>query len=590
MTEATRPDQASIRATTEAAARLLDRIAQLLALKGESPYRVRAYAEAAANLRASSDDLLSLWRAGRLRTIPGVGQTIAGRLDEFFRTGQSRYLAELEASLPDGIEQLLRVTGIGPTRARLLAERLNLKSPEELAEAARDHRLQGLPGFGPRLEARLLAEALRWAQHDHRLLLGIAWPAADELLGELRSVAVLGQSSVAGSLRRMVETIGDLDLLGAAADPELATTQFANLPAAASVLAQGPTKASILLDNGLQADLRVVEPRHWGAALQYFTGSKRHNIALRDLALARGLRLNEYGLFDQATGRRIASETEADVYEALDLAWIPPELREDRGEIQAAENGQLPALIELADLQGDLHCHTNWTDGTASLEAMADAARDFGLTYLAITDHSEGLSIAHGLTPEQFREQRRLVVDLNCRLAPFRILHGAEVDIRPDGLLDLPDDLLAELDFVGVSIHTRFRMARDEMTARIMRAIRHPLVNVLNHPTGRRINVRPGYEVDLDAVLRLAARLDVAVEINSQIDRLDLNDEWARRARDLGCRLAIDSDAHSPDGFANLRYGVAVARRGWVESKDALNTLPLPHLLAALRRKRRRVA
>ncbi|HUX87301.1 MAG TPA: DNA polymerase/3'-5' exonuclease PolX [Chloroflexota bacterium] len=560
--------------TNQAAARMLNRIAQLLEAKGESPFRVRAYREAAAQIEAMQTSVSALARAGTLESIPGVGPSIAAKLSEYLKTGQCIYLAELQRTVPEGIECLMDVPGIGPARARLLAQHLDVHTPEDLIQAAEAHRIRELPGFGPRSEKQLLIEAQRWAQREHRLLLGIAWPIADQLINLLRAEPVIECISLGGSLRRMRETVGDLDILAAAAVPEAATKRFTELPIVREVLASGPTKVSVLLESGLQVDLRVVEPSSWGAALQHFTGSKQHNIHLRDLAIARGLKLNEYGIYETATGRRIGGETEEDVYHALNLEWIPPELREDRGEIQAASDHTLPALVERGDLHGDLHVHTDWSDGKASIETMAEAAKGLDLDYIAITDHSKALTVAHGLNANRLRLQRQAIDELNRKLAPFRIFTGAEVDILPDGSLDISSDVAKSLDYICVSVHSHFKMDRAQMTQRIIRAISHPFVNTLNHPTGRLIDKRPGYEVDLEAVLRCAAARRVAVEINSAIDRLDLDDVWARRAKDLGCRLVVNSDSHLPGGFQNLRFGVAVARRAWLSRRDLVNTLP----------------
>ncbi len=572
------------------AAGVLDRIATLLAIEGESPFRVRAYRDAASQIRGMSENLADLWRERRLTSIPGVGPSIAGKLDEWLRLGRSEYLENLERSFPAGVERLLDVPGIGPVRARHLFEHLGISSPTELAAAARAHRLRSLRGFGPRLEESIAVESQRWAQRERRLLLGTAWPIANAIVDELRRDPAVRQASVAGSLRRMRETIGDIDLLASADVPSDATAAFTRLPQVREILAVGPTKSTVLVANDLQIDLRVVTSDSWGAALQHFTGSKQHNIALRDRAIARGLRLNEYGVFEDRSGRRLGGETEEDIYRAVNLDWIPPEIREDRGEIQAAERHLLPILIERSDLNGDLHVHSNWSDGSAPIDTMVRAARDAGLDYVAITDHSPGLTVAHGLTPERFQQRRREIDEANRKYAPMRVLNGAEVDIRPDGELDLADDTLAELDYVSVSVHSKFRMARDEMTQRIIRAMGNPYVRVLNHPTGRLIDRRAGYDVDLEAVLRAAASRGVAVEINSQPDRLDLDDVWARRAKDLGCSLVVDSDAHGPTDFANLFYGVAVARRGWLTRHNVLNTRRIEDLLAIIQRPRRQAA
>jgi DNA polymerase (family 10) len=562
---------------------LLERIADLLAIKGDSPFRVRAYQDAASHIRSMSENVADLAREGRLTTIPGVGSSIASKLEDWLRNGHSAYLDELVREAPSGVERLLDVPGIGPARAHQIATELAITSPEELAAAAREHRLRDLAGFGPRLEEKIAVEAQRWAQRERRLLLGTAWPVAQRLVEALRVHPAVRGVSVAGSLRRMRETVGDLDLLAEADDTSAATDAFVHLPNVSEVLAVGSTKATILLHDGLQVDLRVVEPGAWGAALQHFTGSKPHNIALRERAIERGLRLNEYGIFEDRSGRRLGGEAEEDVYRSVGLDWMPPELREDRGEIQAAAEHRIPVLVERNDLQGDLHVHSNWSDGTASILAMATAARNAGLTYIAISDHSPGLTIAHGLTVDRLRQQRPEIADANDILRPFTVIQGAEVDVRPDGSLDLADDVLAELDYVSVSVHTHFRMPREAMTDRIIRAIRHPCVCTLNHPTGRLLNRRPGYDVDLEAVLRVAAKVGVAVEINSQPDRLDVDDVWARRAKELGCRLVVNSDGHGPAAFDNLIYGIAVARRGWLTSEDILNTRPLGELLHTMR-------
>ena len=583
------PDQMP-NTTNQGAAHLLNRIAQLLEAKGESPFRIRAYREAAAQIDAMQTSLSTLACEGKIESIPRVGPSIAAKLSEYLKTGRSSYLAELQRSVPEGIECLLDIPGIGPVRARFLAQHLDIHTPEDLIQAAEAHRIREQPGFGARSEKQLLIEAQRWAQREHRLLLGIAWPIAQQIVDLLRVEPVIERVSLGGSLRRMRETVGDLDLLAAAAEPETATKRFTELPIVREVLASGPTKVSALLESGFQIDLRVVEPRSWGAALQYFTGSKQHNIHLRDLALNHGMKVNEYGVYNTASGQRIAGETEEDVYQALNLDWMPPELREDRGEIQAAADHTLPVLVERSDLHGDLHVHTDWSDGTGSIETMAEAARNVGLAYIAITDHSQSLTVTHGLNAERYRQQYQEIDELNRRLTPFRVYAGAEVDILPDGTLDISDDVADRLDYVSVSVHSRFKMDRAQMTQRIIRAISHPLVNTFNHPTGRIIEKRPGYEVDLEAVLRAAAARGVAVEINSAIDRLDLNDIWARRAKDLGCRLVVNSDSHGPGGFQNLRFGIAVARRGWLNRGDLINTMSRDGISAWLRQSRQRRA
>jgi DNA polymerase (family 10) len=570
----------------EEVASLLENIARLLALKGENPFRIRAYEEAARAISGLTEDIEDLQRAGRLEDIPGVGPSLAAKISEYLTTGRSSYYEELKQQMPLAAVELLEVPSVGPARATLIHEQLGISTILELQQAAQEHRLCRLPGFGEKLEERIAQEAARVAQRQRRLLLGVALPAAEEVVALLRDDPAVQAISPAGSIRRGKETIGDIDVLIASENPLRVMERFTTLPIAKEVLAKGPTRSSILTRSNLQIDIRVVHPSQYGSALQYFTGSKDHNIALRTLALERGCKLSEYGLFDHQ-GHRLAGQTEAEIYQALGMDWIPPELRENRGELAAAQQHRLPRLVALEDLRGDLHVHTNWSDGIDPPERMVEAAIARGYQYLAFTDHSQSLRVAGGLTRERVEEQRRLIAQLNERYAPFRILHGAEVDILPDGSLDYPDELLATLDLVTVSVHSAFGQPREQMTARILRALRNPYVDVLNHPTGRLLFRRAEYEVDMEAILLAAAENGVALEIDGQPDRLDLDDLWAYRAQKAGVRLVCDSDAHAARQLEYARYAVITARRGWVEAKTVLNTLPLAELLAHLGRRKR---
>ena len=565
-------------------AALLEKIAALLEAKGESPFRIGAYRRAAQQIDTMPEDIEELWRAKRLEEVPGVGESISAKIDEFLRTGHLTYLDELASQVPSGVEELLQVPGLGSRRVQTLSRSLGITSVQDLERAAREHRLATAPGFGPTLEARILREAERVQQRSQRMSLGVALPAAEEVVQLLRANPAVLRVDPAGSIRRRRDTIGDIDILVASEQPAGVIVAFTQLPLVREVLAQGTTRASILAAGDLQIDLRVIAPEVYGAALVYFTGSKEHNIALRDLAIQQGLKLNEYGLFEEKTGRRLASRTEEDVYAALGLPWLPPEIRENRGEIAAGLARQLPNLLEESDLRGDLHVHTDWSDGTDSLEAMVEAARARGYDYVAITDHSRGLGIARGLSLEQVRAQHEQIVALNRRVAPFRVLHGAEVNIRGDGRLDYPDDVLAQFDLVSVAIHRAFDISESAMTARVLTALHHPAVAIFCHPTGRLLGKRDGYAIDLDAVIRAAREVGVALEIDSQPDRLDLDDVWARRAQEAGAALAIDSDAHAVDQLGLVRYGVATARRGWSEKANVLNALMLDQLLSRLRR------
>ena len=561
-------------------AALLNEIADLLELKGESRFRIGAYRTAAGRIENLTEDIEELWRQGHLEEIPGVGESIATKIAQYLQTGHLAYLDDLRKEIPRGVRAILQVPGLGPARAQLLYRELGIQTVDELAEAARQHRLRELPGIREKTEDKILREVERLQQRTRRMLLGVALPAAEAVLHLLDRHPAVRRIQLGGSLRRMKETIGDIDLLASSERPAEVTAAFAHLPIVKEILGVGPTKASLLTTDNLQIDLRVVEPEAYGAALQYFTGSKEHNIALREIAIRKGCKLSEYGLFDESTGRRLAGENEADIYRALGLQWIPPELRENRGELEAAATGRLPHLVTQEEILGDLQMHTTWSDGVATVEQMAEACVRMGYRYAALTDHSQGLGVARGLSPERLARRKKEIDEVNARLAPFRLLNGSEVDIRADGSLDYPDEVLSQLDFVVVSIHSGFDQGRERMTERIIRGLSNPYVDVLAHPTGRLLERRPGYDVDLEQVLRAAAAAGVAVEINASPDRLDLDDVWSRRAKELGVTICINTDSHSPSNLAFMRYGVAVARRGWLERKDVLNTLSLEQLLA----------
>ena len=562
-------------------------MADILAIQGENYHRIMAYRRAAENIAALGRPLEEVWRAGELETIPGIGKTLAAKIDELMRTGRLQAYEKLKAQVPEGVVAMLQIPDVGPRKAALFWKELGITSIDELEKAAKAGKLRDLPGMGARSEQKVLEGIQALKRRTGRVPLGIAWELAQAMLAALREVPGVVQAAPAGSLRRMRETVGDLDLLVAAEDPEPVMARFRELPQVAEVLLSGPTKTSIRTRDGFQVDLRVLEPARWGTALQYFTGSKAHNIRLRGLALDRGFSLSEYAL-KREDGSEILCATEEEVYAALDLPWIPPELREDRGEIEAALAGRLPDLIELADLQGDLQFHTTWSDGHASLLEMAEAARARGLRYGLVTDHSHGLGVARGVGPEELRRQRAEIEEVNRKLGgTFRVLAGVEVEVRADGSLDLPDEVLAELDLVVAAVHSGLRQSREQVTARAIAAIRNPHVDILAHPTGRLIGRREGADLDMEAVLRAAAETGTAVEINSLPLRLDLNDVHVRRAVELGVTLVINSDAHDPAGFDVLRFGVATARRGWATGADVLNTRSVEEVLAWAKRRNR---
>ncbi len=552
---------------------LLENIALALELKQESPFRIRAYREAARNVAFLIPDIRQLFAEGKLEEIPGVGSSIAEKIADYLTTGKSAYLEAMGPEAPAGVLELTRIPGVGPRRARTIYDALNIQTAAALAEACRQGQIRALKGLGAATEARILQEIERLPERSRRIPLGVALPLAERIVASLRVWPGIDRAEPAGSVRRCMEMVGDIDVLVAAKDASVVRDAVTRgLPFAPELIASGPTKMTFLAPGAWQVDVRVVPERSWGAALQYFTGSMAHNIVLRERAMARRLKLNEYGLFDLDTGASVAGRTEAEIYERLDLDWIPPELREAAGEIEAAEAGRLPRLVESSDVRGDFHSHTMYSDGEAGIEAMARAALALGYEFLAITDHSPGLGITHGLDLAKLVRQRQEIVALRPKLAPFRILHGIELEIRASGELDFPDDILAGFDLVTASLHLATRQGTERITARLLAALAHPLVGILNHPSGRLLDTRPAYDFDLDQVIDAARAHGKALEINGSYLRLDLPDSAARRARDRGVVFSLGSDAHSIAGLGAMRLAVAVARRAWIGPDQVLNT------------------
>lgn len=569
--------------TNREVADLLRLIADMLEIKGEIVYKSLAYRKAADNIEALGIDVNEVWRQGNLRDIPGVGKALAEKLDELLSTGRLGYFEELQEQIPVGVVSLLGIPDVGPKTAKLLWESLGAQSMADVERAGRQGRLRELPGLGERSEQRILEGIESLYRRTTRIPLGTAWPVAQELALALRHELRIETVEPVGSLRRMKDTVGDIDLLAAHTDPQQVTSAFVQLPQVAETVMHGPTRATVILHNGLQVDVRALEAERYGSLLQYFTGSKEHNVALRTLAQKKGLSLSEYGF--KRGEQEVLCATEAEVYEALDLPWIPPELREDRGEIQAAQKHELPDLVERSDLRGDLHAHTNWSDAVATIEEMAEAAQALGYEYLVISDHTHGLGVAGGLDVDRLREQRAKVAGLNERLSGFQLLHGAEVEIRGDGALDFPDQVLQELDVVVASVHSGLRQDKDTITARVVKAMRNPHVDIIGHPSGRLLGQREATDVDLDRVLEVAAETGTMLEVNASPNRLDLDDAHIRRAIGLGVLLCINSDAHSTDGLDVMEFGVATARRGWAEAKHIVNTWPLDTLVKRLAHK-----
>jgi DNA polymerase (family 10) len=569
--------------TNHEVAALLRRIADMLDIKGEVIYKSLAYRKAADNVEALGVDINEVRRQGKLREIPGVGEALEIKLDELLGTGRLGYYEDLQAEVPEGVVELLTIPEVGPRKARLLWEKLGVQSVADAEKAARAGKLRDLPGLGARSEQRIL-EGIESLQHrSKRIPLGVAWPAAQELVQALREQLRIQTVEPVGSLRRMMDTIGDIDMLAAHPQPERATEAFVQLPQVAAVLSHGPTRASVLLHNGLQVDLRALPPERYGSLLQYFTGSQAHNVALRALAQTRGLSLSEYGF--QRGDEEILCRTEEEVYRTLDLPWIPPELREDHGELQAAQAGKLPQLVERHDLRGDLHVHTDWSDGTATLAEMAAAAQRLGYAYLVISDHTQSLGVANGLDAIRLRQQRAEIEKLNHGFSSFRLLQGVEVEIRADGSLDFPDDVLQEVEVVIASVHLALRQNEETITARVVRAMHNPHVDIIGHPSGRLLGERDASRIDLDRILREAAETGTLMEVNSAPNRLDLDDVHIRQAIQLGVPLCINSDAHSSDFLGVVAYGVATARRGWAEARHIVNTWPLKRLLGLMQHK-----
>jgi DNA polymerase (family 10) len=567
-------------------ARLLGEVADLLEIAEANPFRVRAYRNAARTVRDHPEPLAELVRAGEfdLTELPGIGEGIAGEIEALVATGELPQRRELARQLPPGLIDLLRIPGLGPKRVKILHDRLKVKTTADLAKAVDGGKVAALKGFGPTMVEKIRAGLGQAERAEHRMLLHEAEPHARALVEYLRAGGgSIRDIEVAGSFRRRRETVGDLDIVVTGTVPEEVMARFTRYPDVKRVVAQGPTRATVRLSGGLQVDLRAVEPEAYGAALQYFTGSQAHSIELRKIAQAKKLKLNEYGVY-QGT-RRVAGRTEEEVYAALGLDWIPPELREARGEIELARTHRLPALLAAEQIRGDLQMHSDASDGKTPVAAMADAARALGYAYIAITDHSKRVSMS-GLDAAKLRAQWKAIDRLNERSDGLRVLKSVELDILENGRLDLPDDVLAEADYVVAAIHYGLKQSERQLTDRLLGAIAHPWVDAIGHPTGRVVNARGPYPLDFDAVARAAAAAGCLLEINGS-ERMDLPDTLAAAAKLQGVRFVLSTDAHDPRQLGNMRFAVAVARRAGLEAADVINTRPLADLLKGLKRAKR---
>ena len=564
-------------------AEIFQTIGNLLEIKGEVIYKILAYRKAADSLSMLSRGAYDYWQEGKLTEIDGVGKAIAEKIDELFTTGRLEFLDKLTAEVPASLADLLQVPDLGPKKIALFWRELGIIDLSGLEAAARAGKLRSLPGMGEKSEAKIIAGIESLSRRTTRTPLGKAWPAAQQMLDVLRTAPGVVAAEAAGSLRRMRETVGDIDLLVAAKDSAPVMQAFTKLPGVLRVLGSGETKSSVEFNDGLRAQLWVHPPERFGTALQYATGSKDHNVRLRELALKQKLSLSDQA-FTREDGSELLCSTEEEVYTTLGLPWIPPELRENRGEIEAARAGKLPKLVELKELRGDLHVHTKATDGHNTLSEMAAAARAHGLDYIAITEHSRRLTVAHGLDVKRLRQQMQAIDKLNAQLKDITLLKGIEVDILEDGSLDLPDDVLGELDIVVGAVHSQFKLARSKQTTRILKAMDHPHFTVLAHPSGRLIDQREPYDVDMLKIIRKARERGCFLELNAHPERLDLLDSHCQMAKEEGVLIAISSDAHSTQDFDNLYYGVGQARRGWLEKKDVLNSRSLKELRGLLKK------
>lgn len=548
-------------------ANIFNRMADILEFKGENSFKINAYRKAARVIQDLTEDIETLTNEGRLRDIPGVGEGIAKKIDEYIKTGRMSKYEELKADVPESLIDLLGIQGLGPKTLILVHKELGVKNLLELQRAIENGSLAKLPQMGEKKVENIQQGLKLFQASRERILLGFALPEVWGLIEELQKFPEVTKISSAGSLRRLKETVGDIDILIAGKDGRKIIDYFVHLPQVREILAAGETKGSIITRDGVQVDVRVVEKDSFGAALQYFTGSKAHNIKLREMAKKNGLKLNEYGVFKG--DKKIAGKSEEEIYEALDLPWIPPEIREDSGEIEVAINHELPNLVQPEDIQGDLHLHTNWSDGSSSIEEMAHHAKSLGYKYIAICDHSQSVKYAGGLTEDKLLRQIEEIAKLNERMTGIRILAGSEVDIKNDGTLDFPDWLLEKLDIVIGAIHIGFK---HNATERICRAMEHPLVDIIAHPTGRLISSREGYVLDLQRILEKASQTNTALEINSYYERLDLNDINCKRASELGCKFAINTDSHHWQHLWMMKLGLGVARRAWLSKDLIINT------------------
>lgn len=558
---------------------IFSHMADILEFKGDNAFRINSYRKASRVIKDLAEDIEVLAKEDRLGDIPGIGSGMAEKINQYIKVGKIDKYEEIKKGVSEGLIKMLEVPGMGPKTVALVYKELKIKGIPELEKAIHDGKLRELPGMGEKKEENILRGIRLLKEIGKRILLGVALPIVDEMVGNLKKKGI-SLVSPAGSLRRMKESIGDIDILVGANKGSEIIRDFVSQPNVKEVLASGDTKGSVIVEGGIQVDIRVVEPDSFGAALQYFTGSKAHNIHLREIAKLKGLKVNEYGVFRGE--KKIGGSQEEDIYKILGLEWIPPVLREDRGEIDSSSKGQLPRLISEKDIKGDLHVHSEWSDGTARIDDLARAAKDMGYDYIAIADHSQSIKIAGGLSPKELEEQIEEIKKINKKLKDFTILRGSEVDIKNDGSMDFPNKLLEKLDIVIGAIHTGFKQDKKTLTKRITTAMKNPNVDIIAHPSGRLIGSREPYEIDMEEILHVAGDTKTALEINAYYDRLDLDDIWSHRAKEMGIKLTIGTDSHHIDQLWMMRLGVGVCGRAWLEKGDVLNTFSLEDLMKYL--------
>ncbi len=566
-------------------AALFERIANVLELKGENTFRINSYRKAARVIGDLTVDVEELAREGKLTDIPGIGEGTAEKIVEYINTGRMSKYEEVMKGVSEDTITLMQIPGLGPKTVAMLNKELGIAGLNDLEKALQEGKLKGLFGIGDKKIENIIKGIELFKTSQQRISIGMAFPVVKRIIEGLKHNSQIKEIQAAGSLRRMKETIGDIDILASGADCADIVKSFVNMRGVTQILAAGDTKGSVRVEEGVQVDLRVVREDEFGAALQYFTGSKEHNIHLREIAKKKGLKISEYGIFKG--DKKIGGQMEEDIYKTLGMDWVPPELRENRGEIEASLEGKLPKLIELSDIKGDLHNHSNWSDGTPTFEEMAEHSMRMGYKYLVVSDHSKSLHVANGLKDEELLEEIEEIDKLNKNFKGFALLKATEVDIKADGSLDFPDKVLEKLDIVVASIHSGFKQGKEKITERMIAAIRNPYVNVIAHPTGRLISRREGYEVNLDKVIDTCAETGTALEINCYYDRLDLNDIHCRKAKEAGVMIAISTDAHHLDQMWMIELGVGIARRGWLEAKDVINTFSVDKLKAFCKKKRK---